>query len=107
MCRRREVRDVVRLAGAEVHVREKEQRDPVVERRRDLRPLDEAKLQASQRGGEPLGDVEVRGEVAGLREDDASTEIMRKFNLRLANEGRLISTIYPAGDGTIVSVKVA
>ena len=47
------------------------------------------------------------GSVAGLREDDASTEIMRKFNLRLANEGRLISTIYPAGDGTIVSVKVA
>ena len=46
------------------------------------------------------------GSVAGTREDDASTEIMRRFNQRLANEQRLISTIFPAGDGTLVSVKV-
>lgn len=45
-----------------------------------------------------------KGSVAGLKPDDASTEIMRQFNQRLAAEERLISTIFPAGDGTLISV---
>lgn len=48
-----------------------------------------------------------KGSVAGLKQDDESTEIMRQFNRRLASEDRLISTIYPAGDGTLISVKVS
>lgn len=47
-----------------------------------------------------------KGSVAGLKPDDDSTEIMRQFNQRLAKEQRLISTIFPAGDGTLISVKV-
>jgi hypothetical protein len=32
---------------------------------------------------------------------------MRAFNLRFAREPRLLSTIYPAGDGTLVGVVLA
>ncbi len=35
------------------------------------------------------------------------TDIMREFNRRVAAEPRVISTIYPAGDGTVVAVKIA
>ncbi len=47
------------------------------------------------------------GSVAGLREDDDQSELMRQFNEQVASQPRLISTIYPAGDGTLISVKVA
>ena len=48
-----------------------------------------------------------RGSVAGLGKDDANSELMRQFNRQVANESRLISTIFPAGDGTLISVKIA
>ena len=48
-----------------------------------------------------------KGSVAGLGKDDANSELMRQFNRQAANESRLISTIYPAGDGTLISVKIA
>jgi hypothetical protein len=32
---------------------------------------------------------------------------MRAFNRLAAGEARLLSTIFPAGDGTLVGVKVA
>ena len=48
-----------------------------------------------------------KGTVAGLGEDDDHSDLMRKFNQQFAEEGRLISTIYPAGDGTLISVKVS
>ena len=38
---------------------------------------------------------------------DEYTEAMSAFNRRLADDPRLISTIFPAGDGTLVAVKVA
>lgn len=47
------------------------------------------------------------GSVAGKREDDTHSETMREFNRHVAEEKRLISTIYPAGDGTLISVKIA
>ena len=47
-----------------------------------------------------------KGSVIGLGEDDDNTELMRQFNQQVANDERLVSTIYPAGDGTIISVKV-
>jgi predicted O-methyltransferase YrrM len=48
-----------------------------------------------------------KGSVAGLSEPDEHTQTMRVFNERFAREKRLLSTIYPAGDGTLVGVKVA
>lgn len=48
-----------------------------------------------------------KGSVAGLGIDDENSELMRQFNHQVANETRLISTIYPAGDGTLISVKTA
>jgi caffeoyl-CoA O-methyltransferase len=47
------------------------------------------------------------GSVAGERADDDFSETMRDFNRRVAAEPRVISTIYPAGDGTLLAVKVA
>ena len=47
-----------------------------------------------------------KGSVIGLGEDDDNTELMRQFNQLVADDERLVSTIYPAGDGTIISVKV-
>ncbi len=47
-----------------------------------------------------------KGSVAGLPEPDDYTDAMRDFNDRFAREERLLSTIYPAGDGTLVGVKV-
>jgi len=47
-----------------------------------------------------------KGTVAGLGQDDAHSELMRQFNQQVASEERLVSTIYPAGDGTLISVKV-
>jgi len=48
-----------------------------------------------------------KGSVAGLGQDDESSELMRQFNQQVAGNERLISTIYPAGDGTLISVKIA
>lgn len=48
-----------------------------------------------------------KGTVVGLGKDDDHSELMRQFNLQVANEGSLISTIYPAGDGMLISVKTS
>ena len=48
-----------------------------------------------------------KGSVAGIVKDDKYSELMRQFNQQVANESRLISTLYPAGDGTLISVKIA
>jgi len=48
-----------------------------------------------------------RGSVAGLVPDDQFTDITRAFNQRVAQDPRLISTIYPAGDGTVIALKIA
>jgi caffeoyl-CoA O-methyltransferase len=47
-----------------------------------------------------------KGSVAGLADPDDWTEVMRGFNQRVASEPRVFSTIYPAGDGTLVAVKI-
>lgn len=46
------------------------------------------------------------GSVAGVGNPTEDTEPMRAFNQRVADEPRVISTIYPAGDGTLVAVKI-
>ena len=38
---------------------------------------------------------------------DESTQAIKAFNRRIAAEPRVMSTIYPAGDGTLIAVKVA
>ena len=48
-----------------------------------------------------------KGTVAGLGQDDAHSELMRQFNQQVAGEERLISTIYPAGDGTLIAIKIS
>lgn len=48
-----------------------------------------------------------KGSVAGLVPDDEYTAIMREFNRRVATDERLISTIFPAGDGMVLAVKIA
>ena len=49
------------------------------------------------------------GLVAIVDDSDTNiyTRVMRSLNQRAAHDPRLISTIYPAGDGTLVSVKIA
>lgn len=48
-----------------------------------------------------------KGSVVGQGPDDQFSEQMREFNRRVAQERRLMSSIYPAGDGTLVCVKIA
>ena len=48
-----------------------------------------------------------KGSVAGLAAQDQYTEVTDAFNRKAAAEARLISTIFPAGDGTLVAVKVS
>jgi predicted O-methyltransferase YrrM len=48
-----------------------------------------------------------KGSVIGLKEPDQYTNLMQDFNRRFAQEPRLISTIFPAGDGMLVGVKVS
>jgi caffeoyl-CoA O-methyltransferase len=48
-----------------------------------------------------------QGSVVGQRDDDQNTALMRAFNQRFAREPRLLSTIFPAGDGTLIGVKIA
>ncbi len=45
------------------------------------------------------------GSVTDPNENDANTTAIRAFNRRVAGESRVISTIYPAGDGTLIAVK--
>lgn len=45
------------------------------------------------------------GSVAGLGEKDEWTEIMQAFNRDVAAREDFLSTIYPAGDGTLIAVK--
>ncbi|HZD57380.1 MAG TPA: O-methyltransferase [Anaerolineales bacterium] len=45
------------------------------------------------------------GSVLVESSDDESTESIQAFNKRVAEDPRLISTIYPAGDGMVVAVK--
>ena len=47
------------------------------------------------------------GKVANDDEVDERTRLMRSFNSRVAKDPRVISTIYPAGDGTMVAVRIA
>jgi len=47
------------------------------------------------------------GTVVGAEQADFKTEAIRAFNRRVAGEPRVISTIYPAGDGMVVAVKTA
>jgi predicted O-methyltransferase YrrM len=47
------------------------------------------------------------GKVANDDDVDERTRVMRSFNSRVAKDPRVISTIYPAGDGTLVVVKIA
>jgi predicted O-methyltransferase YrrM len=48
-----------------------------------------------------------KGSVTGEVPDDEFSEITRIFNQSVARDHRVISTIFPAGDGTLVAVKVA
>ena len=47
-----------------------------------------------------------KGSIAGIKEDDDHSALMRQFNQDFADDRRLISTIYPAGDGTLIGVKI-
>ncbi len=47
------------------------------------------------------------GRVADPLDTEENTLVMRAFNQRVAQEPRVISTIYPGGDGTLVAVKIA
>jgi caffeoyl-CoA O-methyltransferase len=65
-------------------------------------------IENTRRGGIIAAHNSFRGgSVVGLREDDDYSGLMRQFNQQVAEDDRLISTIYPAGDGTLVSVKIA
>jgi len=45
------------------------------------------------------------GSVAGTMQDTEQSILMRQFNQQVAGDKRLVSTIYPAGDGTLIAVK--
>jgi caffeoyl-CoA O-methyltransferase len=47
------------------------------------------------------------GAVVRESDPDESTRVMRDFNRSAAANPRLISTLYPAGDGTLLAVKIA
>jgi predicted O-methyltransferase YrrM len=47
------------------------------------------------------------GSVAGQRQPDDFTDSMIAFNELVAQEPRVISTIFPAGDGTLLAIKIA
>jgi predicted O-methyltransferase YrrM len=47
-----------------------------------------------------------KGKVFDPHYSDELVEIMRIFNRRVASDTRVISTIYPAGDGTIIAVRI-
>ena len=45
-----------------------------------------------------------QGNILNPGDHSAETEIMRRFNQRFAHEPRLLSTIFPAGDGMLVGI---
>lgn len=47
-----------------------------------------------------------KGSVFGVGGSDEHTATMQAFNKRVASHPRLISTIFPAGDGMVIAVKV-
>jgi caffeoyl-CoA O-methyltransferase len=47
------------------------------------------------------------GKIIDSSQPDEATQIIQKLNRQVAGDPRLISTIYPAGDGTLVAVKTA
>jgi predicted O-methyltransferase YrrM len=47
-----------------------------------------------------------KGKVFDPQYSDELVEIMRVFNRQVASDPRVISTIYPAGDGTIIAVRI-
>ncbi|MCI0521674.1 MAG: O-methyltransferase [Chloroflexi bacterium] len=47
------------------------------------------------------------GSVAGVIPPDDYTQTMQAFNRRVAGEPRVISAIFPAGDGAVIAVKTA
>lgn len=49
------------------------------------------------------------GDIVGPTDEEADegTRVMRALNERVAGDSRLISTIYPGGDGMVIAVKVA
>ena len=46
------------------------------------------------------------GKIADLNNRDEVVMLMRSFNHNVASDPRVISTIYPAGDGTLIAVKI-
>jgi caffeoyl-CoA O-methyltransferase len=44
------------------------------------------------------------GAIVDPKNEDPGTDVIRRFNQRLATEPRLISTIFPAGDGMAIAV---
>jgi caffeoyl-CoA O-methyltransferase len=47
------------------------------------------------------------GAVVAPDDDEPETRVMRAFNARVAADPRGLSTLYPGGDGTVITVKVA
>lgn len=47
------------------------------------------------------------GRIVSTEATDESTRVIRALNQRVADDPRLISSIYPGGDGTLVALKVA
>ncbi len=45
------------------------------------------------------------GRITDPHQRDAATEAIRSFNRRVADDPRLMATIFPAGDGTLVAIK--
>lgn len=48
-----------------------------------------------------------KGSVTGNAPDDEFSELTRAFNRQVAADPRVISTIFPAGDGTLIAVRTA
>jgi predicted O-methyltransferase YrrM len=47
------------------------------------------------------------GRIVSEQAADEGTRVIRALNQRVASDSRLISSIFPAGDGTLVALKVA
>lgn len=46
------------------------------------------------------------GKVLDKQSEEAETRAIQEYNRRVANDPRLISTIFPAGDGMVISLKI-
>jgi len=49
----------------------------------------------------------MKGTITGIGEDEEHSALMRQFNRQVAENARLTSTIFPAGDGTLVAMKTS